>query len=84
MTSIKWNGQEVTDPALRSIVATFAICLGLLAIPLALAGMVLAIILLPITLPLDLLLKRLGRRGFITNDNGQLSYAIGHNAFRRA
>lgn len=84
MPSVKWNGREVQNPILRKLVVLFV----LLWIPVGLAGALLGFILciglLPVTLPLDVVLKALGRRGFFRQEGSSFNYAIDHRAFGRA
>lgn len=88
MPSVKWNGREVQNPILRKLVVLFV----LLWIPVGLAGALLGFILCiglcvvlpPVTLPLDVVLKALGRRGFFRQEGSGFNYAIDHRAFGRA
>jgi hypothetical protein len=70
-------GRELRNPLARVIVGTVAIVLGFL-------NALLLLITLPLTVPLNMLLKRLGRRGFARSDGGGLTYSLGPRAFTRA
>lgn len=83
MTSVTWNGREVQNPILRFIVATVAICFGLLGVLFALLVVALLIVLLPITIPLHFLLRACNRKGFFRNDQGKATYSVDVQSFRR-
>lgn len=85
--SVKWNGREVQNPILRKLVVLFVVVWAIVAIPLgilgAILGIVLCVVLPPVTLPLDVVLKALGRRGFFRQEGSGFNYAIDHRAFGR-
>ena len=79
------NGREVRNPFVRIPLAfllmVFAACASIFAV----AMVLLAIVLLPITLPLHLVFRLCGLRGFFySKRDGRLTYSIGTGAFHRA
>ncbi len=100
MQSVQRNGREVENPILRRLVAFGAMALGFLrsfgnflAILLVLIGIALSVILdfvvsailIFLTFPFHLLLRVLGRKGFLTTvRDGRFSYTVNLEGFRRA
>lgn len=83
--SLTWQGREITHPALRFL-AALALGVGMILLVTALALMVVVIVFtIPIWLPLDFLLRKLGRRGFIiANGDGTFSVKLSPGGFSHA
>lgn len=80
--NVEWKGREVESPMLRPLVAFGAIVIGCLG---AFITAALAAIVIPFSLPLHLLLRMLGRRGFLVRGEGwRFSYAVDLGGFRKA
>jgi hypothetical protein len=77
---VSWRGREVESPTVRAVITAFAIVVGSFA---AALGILLAGILIAVSLPLHPLLRLLGREGFLTVEDGRLTYAVGRRGFRR-
>jgi hypothetical protein len=60
--SIKYKGKEVENSVIRGLIIIF----GMFAMVCALILTVGVLCLLPILIPIDILLKMLGKKGFIT------------------
>lgn len=82
---VKYKGREVCNPLARVLITIFALCYAAVAIAFGVALVLLSLVVLPITLPLHLLLRLFGRRGFFyVKPGGTFTYAIGPGAFGRA
>lgn len=86
--SIKWRDREIENPLMRKIaivvgIPIFALCAGA-AILMLFAGVVLLFTVCVVTFPLHLALRLCGRRGFVTSENGSLTYSPSWAGFRRA
>lgn len=73
--SVKWRDREVRGPLARVLITAWCVLWAFITI-------MLIISMIPIWLPLDWLLRRLGRRGFIIEDRG-LVIELAPNGFRR-
>ena len=86
--SVTWRGREVENPALRQLAAVATIVLGAVTAPVGLIvtviGLALTAVLLPLSFPLHLMLRLLGRRGFIEVEWGRVRYAVERQGFRKA
>jgi len=86
--SVTWRVREVQNPALRQLAAVATIVLGAIMAPVgtivAVLGLSLTAVLLPLSLPLHLVLRLLGRRGFIGVEGGRVRYAVERQGFREA
>lgn len=81
--NVTWNDKEIANPVLRVLVALLAGVGAVLgaALVVLVVGALLATC--PAWIPLDLLLKHLGRRGFIVSEDGAVSAQFTAAAFRR-
>ncbi|MBS1895468.1 MAG: hypothetical protein JST59_29565 [Actinobacteria bacterium] len=80
--NVEWRGREVENPILRPLVAFAAIAVGCLGASMAIAR---AAILVPASLPVHLLLRALGRKGFLTRREGsRFSYRVDLEGFRKS
>lgn len=70
--NVTWNDKEIANPVLRVLGAALVVLV---------VGALLATC--PAWIPLDLLLKHLGRRGFIVSEDGAVSAQFTAAAFRR-
>ncbi|HVX32582.1 MAG TPA: hypothetical protein VHA80_05515 [Solirubrobacterales bacterium] len=77
---VTWMGREVGSPTLRAVIAVIAVALGVVVAGL---GIVLAGILIALSVPLHLVLRALGRAGFLTVEGRSLTYEVGRHGFRR-
>lgn len=86
--SVTWRGREIENPALRQLAAVATIVLGGAMAPVglivAVLGLAFTAVLLPLTFPLHLVLRLLGRRGFIEVKGGRVRYAVERQGFREA
>jgi hypothetical protein len=96
MDSVQWKGREIENPILRFLVGFCAMVLSfvalmaaMLAIPLSVImgvlGVLVMAVLIPVSFPLHLVLRLLGRKGFLsTGESEGFSYVIDTDAFRKA
>lgn len=75
-TSVKFNGREVHNPVLRTLIVVFLLLWAMIAIPL---GFLLLFSAIPLMFALDLPLKALGRRGCIEGT----SWHLDRDSFRK-
>ena len=79
--NVEWRGREVENPVLRPLVAFAAVAVGCLAASMAIAR---AAIVIPASLPVHLVLRALGRKGFLTTREGlRFSYRVDLEGFRK-
>lgn len=86
MTSIKFNGREIQNPVIKVLVVValamccaIAVVFGSVMIPVILGLIVLALVL---TIPLHLILRICGRRGFYVRDGNKHTWT-NTGAFQR-
>jgi len=93
-TSIKFRGKEVQNPIIRMILTFLTIMFGYFALItgyfVPFLGFVMWILIVglflvssPITIPLHLALRALGRRGFIEMKNGEVIIEISGKGFQK-
>lgn len=86
--SVTWRGREIERPLLRQLAAVTAIVLGAVMAPVALIvavfGAAFTAVLVALTFPLHLVLRLLGRRGFLDVEGGRVRYAVERRGFREA
>lgn len=75
--SIKVNGKETKSPILRVLAVIWIFVISSFTI-------VMTILLLPIIIPTHYVLRASGRRGFVSDQGGKLSFRIDANAFQSA
>ena len=84
-TSVKWNGKEVQNPILRTVLTVLIVIL--LPIFLALGMIFLFFVAVPIIFITDPFLKMFGRNGNIRErwENGRITseWKLDHNSFRK-
>jgi hypothetical protein len=88
VTSIEWRGREVESPLVRRLALAFVILFGaallVAGVTVAVIGTFLTLFLAVLSLPLHLVLRLLGRRGFFTASAGRARFALGLGGFRKA
>jgi hypothetical protein len=88
VVSVTCRGREVETPVLRQLAAVAAIVLGsvmaLVGLIVAVLGFAITAVLVPLSLPLHLVLRMLGRKGFIEVQSGRMRFAVEREGFRKA
>lgn len=79
--SVKWNDQEINNPVLRALVPVLA---GIFVVPFIVISMMVMLMAVVVTLPLQPLFWLFNRRGFIqATPAGGISYTIDRTIFKR-
>lgn len=92
--SFQFNGKEIESPAARTAARLLAIAivgilvgilaLGISMIPILLATLVVGIVcLIVFTIPIHLTLRKMGRRGFIIEEDNTIKWSIDCGALKR-
>lgn len=88
VVNVTWRGREVEAPVVRQLAALAALVLApvtaFVGLAVAVVGLALTAALIPLTFPLHLVLRLLGRRGFVDVERGRVRYAVEREGFRRA
>ncbi len=80
----KFNDKDIDSPFLQFLLTLFAATVLTFVLCMFVVAVMVAIVLLPIWLPLDYVLKHYGRKGFIIHhDDGKISIKLGPEGFTR-
>ena len=82
--NITFRGKEVHNPLLRKLIVSIVIPVASVAILLVPIAMILVVLLSPVWVPMHLVLKAFGRRGFVVHEGQSMQIDINLAGFRKA